>query len=208
VDIANFTWGVLSSLVATAVVAACARYFPRGRKIPFRVVMRDIQALTKKIEDDRAFRPEAVVAISRSGAIVGGVLAGLLNGLVIDAPMVMAIRLDRKNGVRNTTITNGPVNLSDFRKVILVTCINDTGEAMRAALEWIATHAPSVQVRTAAVYSRPNALVRPDHIGRAADERGPYETAKLLVRMPWMTDSWSHDLPGERRGVTAAQGSH
>jgi hypoxanthine phosphoribosyltransferase len=206
VDIANFTGGILSSLVATAIIAACARYFPRGRRIPFRVILRDVRALAEKIEADRTFRPEAVIAISRSGAVVGGVLAGLLNGLAIDAPLVMAIRLDRRNGVRDTTIASGPPNVAEFHRVILVTCTNDTGGAMRAATEWIATHAPSVQVRTAAVYSRPNALVRPDHVGREAGRSGAYETAKLLVRMPWMIEGWTHDLPEERRGPIGVRG--
>ncbi|MEV4642965.1 phosphoribosyltransferase family protein [Actinoplanes sp. NPDC049548] len=204
-DPANFTGGVLSSLVATAIVAGCARYFSWGRKVPFRQVVRDIEALACKIKADASFRPDAVVAVSRSGAVVGGVLAGLLDGLAIGAPIVLPIEVDRRRGLRHTTVNCGPADFSPFSKVILVGCINDTGEALRTAQEWLAEHAPTVQVKTAAVYSRPGALVRPDHIGRETGRNGRYDTEKLLVRMPWMIDGWRHDLPAERGQASLAR---
>ncbi|GGQ82695.1 phosphoribosyltransferase [Couchioplanes azureus] len=203
-DPANFTVGVLSSLVATAIVGGCARYFSWGRKVSFRQVVRDVEALACKIKADPSFRPDAVVAVSRSGAVVGGVLAGLLDGLAIGAPIVLPIEIDRRHGLRHTAISYGPTNLSAFSKVILVGCVNDTGEALRAAKEWLAENAPSVQVKTAAVYSRPGALVRPDHIGREAGRNGRYDTGRLLVRMPWMIDGWLHDLPAERGQASLA----
>jgi hypoxanthine phosphoribosyltransferase len=201
VDAENFLVGVLSSLVATLIVAFYLRYVPRGRRMPFRLIMRDLDRLVKRMKADSTFHPEAVVAISRSGAIVGGVLTGLLDGLTIQAPLVFAIELKRGiDGVRTTVITSGPSNLSEFKRIVLVTCTNDTGEALRAASEWIARNAPSVEVRTAALYSRRNAVVHPDFVGRDTGKKGRYDTAKLLVGMPWMNENWTHDLPRERNG--------
>ncbi|GAB1644555.1 phosphoribosyltransferase [Krasilnikovia sp. MM14-A1259] len=202
-EITGLAAGILSRWVAAAGIAAVARRPRRHRLIPFEVVLRDVQALAKKIESDRAFRPEAVVAISRSGAIVGGMLVGLLKGLAIQAPLVMAIDVDRPAQTRKTRITSGPPNIADFRKIILVTCTNDTGEAMREAIEWIAVRAPSTEVRTAAVYSRTHAVFRPDHVGREAGRKEPDETARLLIGMPWMIDGWNHDLESERRAYAA-----
>src|SRR4051794_24424067 len=121
VEVAAIVGGVVSSLIAAAILGCSHWLRSRHRPVPFRVIMRDVRALAEKIKADQTFRPEAVVAVSRSGAIVGGMLVGLLNGLAIEAPIVMAIKLyrDHPGGVRRTDITYGPTDLARFGRIIL-----------------------------------------------------------------------------------------
>lgn len=194
----NFLVGVLSSIVAAVVITVAARLRFFGRRVPFKRVLLDTLHLARLIQNG-GFRPEAVVAVNRSGAVVGAILCGVLDDLTTRTPLVVGLTLGRHDGKRITSINQGAPSLRSFKRIVVVSCVNDSGSGQIAVTNWIAQQAPTVEVMTAAVYSNTKALIHPDYVARTLNPGGGGLSAnKLLTRMPWMASGWHHDLSGER----------
>jgi hypoxanthine phosphoribosyltransferase len=195
--VSNFFVGVLSSVVATVLIALVVRLRSHGRRVSFRRVVVDTRRLATLIESS-GFRPEAVVAINRSGAIAGAILCGLIDGLITNAPLVIGLSLGRRDGKRTTTINRGVPPLGDFKRVVVLSCVNDTGSGLTAVTNLIDQKFPAIEIKTAAIYTNAKALIRPDFFSRLASSETGLSSNKLMTRMPWMVPGWRHDLSDER----------
>jgi hypoxanthine phosphoribosyltransferase len=166
-------------------------------RVTFRRVLHDTRQLADLINAS-GFAPQALVAINRSGAITGAVLCGIVEGLDSRAPLVVGLNPERDNGVRTTTISGGLPDLSNFHRVVVTSCVNDSGHGLQTVLDWIRATAPTIETRTAAVYSSERATVIPDFVGRIIEADRGLSASKLMTRMPWMIEGWHHDLLPER----------
>jgi hypoxanthine phosphoribosyltransferase len=195
VGVVGFLLGVLASLIASVVFALVTRLPRLRRRVPFRRVVADVVRLSNAIAADPSFRPQAVVAVNRSGAVAGGILCGLLHGLEIGAPLVLPTRNERVAGVRSTTVEGDGPSLSGLQAVLVLSCVNDSGVGMKVAYDWTTMRAPAASVRTECVYSNAKAVVHPDYVARVVSSK---DVDSILTRMAWMPPGWRHDLAGER----------
>ena len=194
----SFLFGVLSSIAATILIALSVRLPLIRPRISFRVVMKDVRHLAELVNADSSCRPEVIVGINRSGAIVSGILCGLIRNSTISAPCILGLELERRDGKRYTGIGPHAPDLSGVSNLLLVAFANDTGSTIEAALHWLRSQSPNFKVHTAALYSNPKSVVTPHFIGKEIVD-GPFtHMNKYLVRMPWMTRGWRHDLASER----------
>jgi len=131
----------------------------------FGVASRD---LAQMVADD-GYRPDVVVAVARGGLTVGGALAyalgvkncGTMNvefytGVDerLDVPVVLPPTLDM-------------VDVAGLR-VLVADDVADTGHTLRLVREVLAQHV--AEVRTAVLYHKPRAVVRPDYAWRETDQ--------------------------------------
>ena len=179
-------------------IAGYARFRFLGRRLSFRFVLANIRKLSQRIDEDSSFSPEAIIAVNRSGAIAGAVLSGLLTDLTVRAPLVVPIKLERRDGQRVTSILPAVPNLTDLSRILVLSCVNDTGSGLIAVLDWINEKYPRIVFRTAAVYSNSTAIIQPNYVGESINPNARISARKLETRMPWMVSGWHHDLPAER----------
>ncbi|HEY7069679.1 MAG TPA: phosphoribosyltransferase [Acidimicrobiales bacterium] len=140
----------------------------------FGVASRD---LAQMVADD-GYRPDVVVAVARGGLTVGGALAyalgvkncGTMNvefytGVDerLDVPVVLPPTLDM-------------VDVAGLR-VLVADDVADTGHTLRLVREVLAQHV--AEVRTAVLYHKPRAVVRPDYAWRETD---------LWIDFPWSAE--------------------
>lgn len=195
----GFLWGILSSVAAAVLLALTSRIPLMGRRVPFRIVMKDTRRLAEVINADNSCRPEVILGINRSGAIIAAVLCGLIGNIAISAPCVVALDLERRDGKRHTRIGPHAPDLSNVTRILLVSCTNDTGAGLEAVLDWLVTESKSgFEVYTAALYSNPKSIIKPRYVGREAGDGVFNQMDRYLTRMPWMVTGWRHDLANER----------
>jgi hypoxanthine phosphoribosyltransferase len=195
----EFLLGVISSLAAAGLLSVFTAARILRRRVPFNLFLADVRKLVEQVNHDSGFAPQAVVAINRNGAIVGAILGGLLDSLTTRSPLVIGLSLRRSSGRRETTVNTGLPSFDDIKTAIVVCCVNDTGNALKLATDWLKENEPHVSFKTAALYSTSNSIIHPDYIGRLIHVNQRPSVNKFMTRMPWMTKGWRHDLPDERK---------
>jgi hypoxanthine phosphoribosyltransferase len=151
------------------------------------VFWRHVRDLQKVIESDTAFVPQVVLSVGRSGAIVGGLLAGNMGGIT-------HIGIDRDHewlrhrGVlkRVTKIIPSVRTISSLLESKNVLCVMsecDSGRTLEALLTELTEVEGIGEIRTAVLFRNSSTFFAPDYI--AVQDRGhrpefPFRTTDWL----------------------------
>ena len=118
--------------------------------------LKDIKILSKEIKE---FKPEAILAIARGGLTLGHFLSVSLD--IRDIYTINSIYYNKDKKLDNIKIFNIP-NLKDYKKVIIVDEIVDSGKTVDEVLKKLKKIYPDIQFKTASIFYKNNALVIPD----------------------------------------------
>ena len=147
--------------------------------------------LSEKIRLD--YKPEVLVGILR-----GGVFPALILSDLLGIKNLSTIGLRHYEGINRTMtqgILNQPVSFPlEYRKVLLVDDVADTGESLITAIKHIKEKGAK-ELRCATIYYKPWSTIRPDYYSR--------ETEKWIV-FPWELRETIQDVleEFERQGKT------
>lgn len=177
-------WGILGFIgsIASIYTAAVLILDKLGSYSWWSIYIRS-RRLIKKIKMS-GFSPDLVVGIGRSGAILGGILAGNLGVIpiaVIDRKYMWNKRKTRR------VIPLVFVKEEDIRgkKILLVDAAPHTGETCKFLKDEIVKYSP-VEVRTASLFKTKYTLQVPDFY---------ISEVKKVKRMPWrFTEDYREDF--------------
>lgn len=123
---------------------------------------KDIKELSKLVKDE--FYPEAILAVARGGLTVGHFMASALNNKNLFAFNSIHYEDAHHGDTRKldtVKIFNIP-DLSEYKKVLIVDDIIDTGESMVEILKVFKEKYPNIEFKTATLFYKEKALVKPD----------------------------------------------
>jgi xanthine phosphoribosyltransferase len=123
----------------------------------------DCKVLLPKIKQ---YDPEAIVSIARGGLILGHLLSEALELRKIYS--INSIHYDNMEKLNSFDISNIP-NLSNFKKVILVDDIVDSGETMVEIMKILTKRYPNCEFKIVTIYYKKDATIRPDFSVREAN---------------------------------------
>jgi len=118
--------------------------------------LKDIKILSKEIKE---FKPEAILAIARGGLTLGHFLSISLD--IREIYTINSIYYNEDKKLDNIKIYNIP-NLKDYKKVIIVDEIVDSGKTVDEVLKKLKKIYPDIQFKIASIFYKNNALVIPD----------------------------------------------
>ncbi|CAD7289677.1 Xanthine phosphoribosyltransferase [Campylobacter majalis] len=125
----------------------------------------DVKNMAKQIKDE--FNPEVIVAIARGGMTLGHSLAVALQNRNLFA--LNSIHYDNTNKLDTIDVFNIP-DLSNFRKILLVDDIVDSGESMVEIKRRLLELYPHLQIKIATVFYKRTALLLPEYKVKEASE--------------------------------------
>ncbi|MGH1600591.1 phosphoribosyltransferase [Campylobacter majalis] len=125
----------------------------------------DVKNMAKQIKDE--FNPEVIVAIARGGMTLGHSLAVALQNRNLFA--LNSIHYDNTNKLDTIDVFNIP-DLSNFRKILLVDDIVDSGESMVEIKRRLLGLYPHLQIKIATVFYKRTALLLPEYKVKEASE--------------------------------------
>jgi len=194
--IISFGVGVLSSIVATAIILARRRIKYRLR---FQNIVKLIEGLARTIRDD-GYSIDHVVAIGRNSGVVGSILAGSLGLQAIVSVSVLKSRAP--SGARVTrldTPSEAVLQSLGNTRVLLLICCNDSGSTLEFVSSNLANqHRAPTEIRTAALYSSPSPAYMPKYCAVTLERDSRQSMNKILNGLPWVTRSWIHPFGSER----------
>jgi xanthine phosphoribosyltransferase len=117
---------------------------------------KDCQILLPQL---KAYNPDALVAIARGGLTLGHFLAQGLN--TNNLFTINSIHYDDTKKLNNFKISNIP-DLNNFRKVVLVDDIVDSGETIQEILNILKTKYPKCQFKVVSLFYKKTAIIQPD----------------------------------------------
>lgn len=144
---------------------------------------RQCLVLIEKIRD-APYIPDLVVGLGRSGAILGGIIAGNLGVLPI-ATVDREYRLSE--GGARSVIPRLMIDreIIKGKRVLLVDALPHTGDTMRVIAEELKKCGPS-EMKTASLYVEKYCIQRPDFY---------LKVVKKVRRLPWrFTKAWREDF--------------
>jgi xanthine phosphoribosyltransferase len=107
----------------------------------------------------KAYNPDALVAIARGGLTLGHFLASGLNTNNLFA--INSIHYDDTKKLNNFKISNIP-DLDNFKKVVLVDDIVDSGETMQEILNILRLNYPNCEFKVVSLFYKKSAILKPD----------------------------------------------
>jgi xanthine phosphoribosyltransferase len=125
----------------------------------------DVKVIARAVTDEA--KPDAIVAIARGGMSFGHFLAHALDMRMLFC--LNSIHYDDDKKLDTIKIFNIP-DLSNFREVLIVDDIVDSGETMAEIVRQLEGLFPQARFRTAALFYKQGALIRPDFSARETDE--------------------------------------
>ena len=147
------------------------------RTVSWRMIERSVRRVIRELNADH-FHPDLILAIGRSGAIYGGLLAGNLGNL----PMAILDRhLVWDRAAREYVADHSSeIRLSDdCRTVLVVVGEVYSGQSLSVSLERIAPILKGRDVRTASLVRSRSSNVRLDYVGYEVDR---------AVKPAWILD--------------------
>lgn len=124
----------------------------------------DIQSLGERCEP---FQPDTVVGIARGGVTLAHALA-----IYFEIRNLQSIRIESYDNTHqrdNVTIL-GECDFSLSKRVLVVDDIVDSGKTLNALLPMLREHYPHIIFKSAALFTKPSALIQPDYaLHEAAD---------------------------------------
>ncbi len=119
------------------------------------------------IPEIKTFNPDALVSIARGGMILGHLLSEAIGSRNIYT--INSIHYNGTKKLNTFEIFNIP-NLSNFRKVILVDDIVDSGETMVEILKILTKKFPLCEFKIATLFYKNTAIIKPDFSVKEAKE--------------------------------------
>ena len=107
----------------------------------------------------KAYAPDALVCIARGGLTIGHLLSEALNTRNIYT--VNSIHYNDDQKLNGFNIFNIP-NLEDFKKVVLIDDIVDSGETMVEIIRILTQKYPNCEFKIATLFYKPTALIKAD----------------------------------------------
>jgi xanthine phosphoribosyltransferase len=106
-----------------------------------------------------SFKPDTIVAIARGGMTLAHALSMLLN-----VRNLHSIRCESYDGEtqRSTISIFGEADFTDSKRLLIVDDIIDSGQTLHALLAFLQSNNPHVLFKTAALFTKPSALIQPD----------------------------------------------
>ncbi len=126
------------------------------QKYSFETFQKDIDRLSTKLE---GMEIEAIVAISRGGITLGHFLASKLG--IRELYIVNAISYEDKKRLDTLKIKNIP-NLQNFKNILLVDDISDSGKTLESVTEALKRENPSIDLTTLTLYYKKSSTFAPD----------------------------------------------
>lgn len=124
----------------------------------------DIQTLAQQCEP---FQPDTIVAIARGGMTLGHALCMHMQLRNLQSIRIESYDDDRQ---RDTVKIFGECDFSLSKRVLIVDDIVDSGKTLNALLAIFRKRYPRVVFKSAALFTKPTALVQPDFsLHEAAD---------------------------------------
>ncbi|MDR3346575.1 MAG: phosphoribosyltransferase [Campylobacteraceae bacterium] len=123
----------------------------------------DVKDIAYKVRD--AYKPDVILAIARGGLTFGHFLAHALDNRMLYA--MNSIHYEDTNKMDTIKIFNIP-DLSDAKKVLIVDDIVDSGETIAEIKKILREKYPTTEFKTAALFYKEKAIVRPDFWAREA----------------------------------------
>ncbi|HQS67146.1 MAG TPA: phosphoribosyltransferase family protein [Sulfuricurvum sp.] len=134
----------------------------------------DVQTLTHECS---SFEADTILAIARGGMTVGHALSMSLN-----IRNLQSIRCESYDDVtqRNTVSILGECDFSNSKRVLIVDDIVDSGKTLYALIPILQERYPSIIFSTAAIFTKPTALIQPD--------------VSLHEALEWIDFFWERDF--------------
>jgi len=137
----------------------------------------DSKKLVKLIEDDF----DAIIAIARGGMTLAHMLGEYYD--IRNVYSINTIGYNDSKKLEKTEVFNIP-DIKDAENILIVDDIVDSGETMQLVLELLSRRYPQSTFKTAALFYKPTALIKPDWYVKVADQ--------------WIDFFWSVDLKSEQ----------
>ena len=133
----------------------------------------DSKRLVKMIEYDF----DTIIAIARGGMTLAHMLGEYYD--IRNVYSINTIGYNDTNKLEKTVVFNIP-DIKDARNILIIDDIVDSGETMKLVLEHLSGQYPHKLFKTAALYYKPTAMMKPDWYVKVADR--------------WIDFFWSVDL--------------
>lgn len=118
---------------------------------------KDIKNFAIKIRDE--FNPDCIVGIARGGLTLAHCLSVALK--TRNCFSLNSIHYDENERLDTINIFNIP-DLKDFKRILLVDDIVDSGESMIAIRQAISKRYPQSEIKISTIFYKPKALIKPD----------------------------------------------
>ena len=126
---------------------------------------KDFKDLAKNI--DASFKADAILAVARGGMSLAHCLALALNNRQVF--VLNSIHYDDTTKLDTVEIFNVP-DLSNFKTVLIVDDVIDSGESMKEIKRLLQSKFPHIIFKVATVFKRKHSIFSPDFVVRDIDE--------------------------------------
>ncbi|MBN1678671.1 MAG: hypothetical protein JW966_00170 [Anaerolineae bacterium] len=154
------------------------------------------KTLQGRIQEDQSFKPDIILSVGRSGAIVGGILAGNMEGLPhigIDRINDWSKESSESKPLKKVTIFPSSRILSEVLQEKDVLCVMsecDTGRTLEALIPELRKIKGIGRVKTAVLYRYFQTFFEPDYVAVEDDGKRP--------DFPFRTSTWQGDNKSSR----------
>lgn len=107
----------------------------------------------------KSYNPDALVSVARGGLVIGHLLSEALN--TRDIYTINSIHYDDDKKLNTFDIFNVP-DLTNFRKVVLIDDIIDSGETMVEIKKILTQKYPECEFKIATIFYKTTALIKAD----------------------------------------------
>lgn len=122
----------------------------------------DVNQIASKVDNENF---EAIIGIARGGLLLTQFLAIKLN--LRDVFTINSILYDDMTKKESGAVFNIP-DLSNYKKVLIVDDIVDSGETMQNIVEILTTKFPSIEFKIASLFYKKTATIQPDFMEKEA----------------------------------------
>ncbi len=128
------------------------------------------------IEKTKIFKPECILAIARGGLMLGQYFAYVYDTRNLFA--LNSIHYNKDKKLDTFKIFNIP-DLSDYKKVLILDDIVDSGESMSEILKLLKQKYPKCEFKVAALFYKKTSILKPDFY---------VKEAKMWIDFCWEID--------------------
>ena len=134
----------------------------------------DVQTLS---DECSAFKADTLLAIARGGMTLGHALS-----MALDIRNLQSIRCESYDDMaqRSTVSVIGECDFTQSERVLIVDDIVDSGKTLHILIPYLQERYPGIIFATAAIFTKPTALVQPDY--------------SLHEALDWIDFFWERDF--------------
>lgn len=128
------------------------------------VFKQDTQQLANQCRD---YNPDVILGVARGGATLAHMLASAYDNRNLFS--INSIHYNGNKKLDTFDIFNIP-DISQYKTVLVVDDIVDSGETMKEILKLLRTKFPNTQFKLAVLFYKPTAVVQPDYFVKEATQ--------------------------------------